>query len=103
MFLSIQDCLLIQLVVSAVMAIHITSNNDRNGRNNNHNGNKDRNSGDVCEVGLDILCIRPNIGSARYTWNRVLAYILLPVEKVWQIMYDGKKYYKTVVWYELYL
>ena len=73
MSLSMQDCLIIQVAVSAIMAIHITPNNDRNGRNNNCNGNGDRNRGDVHDVGLDIMYINPNsLSAARYTWNRVL-------------------------------
>ena len=70
MSLSMQDYLRIQFVVSAIMAIHITPNNDRNGRNNNRNGNGD--IGDVRDVGFDIMYINPNSLSARYTWNRGL-------------------------------
>ena len=84
-----------------VVDTQTTSNNDRNGRSNSCNGNKG--SRDGCEVRHDIRCIEPNMGSAKHTWNRAFIYILLPVEKIWQIMYSCKNRYKAVSWYKLYL
>ena len=85
-----------------VLDTHITSSVDRNGRNDSRNGRCDRNIGDVCNVGFDIVSINPNIVSAKYTWNRGLTIILLPVQRLWQGMYAGKKYWGNIYWYHVY-
>ena len=81
-----------------VMDTHTPPNNDHNRRSNSRNGNK--NIRDGCEMGHDIRCTKPN---RRSTCHRIFIYILSPLEKIWQIMYFCKRYYRDISFYKLYL
>ena len=74
-----------------VMDTHTPPNNDHNRKSSSRNGNQ--NISDGCEMGHDIRCTKPN---RRSTWHWAFIYILLPVEKIWQIMYLCKSCYRNV-------